>query len=318
MDMKIDGFIKEIKNNHKGRLYIQPHDYPDYDALGSAYALKEFLKIYEINSEIIYAGYLSNFIIDEFVKKIGINPIRLKDVENNSIPVISVDTIPTNNNITLIKNEYIGFIDHHINNEKKANFYFEDFRKAGAVSSIITEYYKNKKENISECIANALAIGLLTDTNSLSRGVSKKDLLNYYYLFTRMDHDYVNYIVRNKIAIDDLNLYVRAINSLNIFKNIGLVVLNEVENRNILGIVGDFFLSINEISVNILVNRTSKGSYISVRSEEPNMKANNVVDHIIKDKGDGGGHFYMAGGFTEMVLEEKYLFNIINKELLQK
>jgi nanoRNase/pAp phosphatase (c-di-AMP/oligoRNAs hydrolase) len=164
---------------------------------------------------------------------------------------------------------------------------------------------------MKENIANSLAIGLLTDTNSLSRGVEKKDLLNYYYLFNKIDNEYVNYIVRNKISVKDLDYYLEAIRSLEIFEEIGLIVIDKVPNRNIVGIIGDFFISLKELSVIIMVNRLEKGTYISIRSETDTFKASSLVTYIIKDIGQGGGHSYMAAGFTEKELKYEFFRGII-------
>ncbi len=314
--MNISILIDLIKNRYNSKIIIQPHDFPDYDALASSFGLKKYLQNFGIKSLIYFDGFLSQFINEEFLEYLDIPYTKNIYVESNFESfnaVVTVDTMPENTNITKINGkEYIGFIDHHIHNTKDKDYHFEIYEKSAAVSSIIIELYKNNPGiEISDNVANSLAIGLLTDTNSLSRGVEKNDLLNYYYLFNKIDTEYVNYIVRNKISVDDLSYYYRAIKSLKMFGEIGLIIIDKVSNRNIVGIIGDFFISLKELSVIIMVNRMDAGTYISIRSEDDRYKANSLIKYIVKDIGQGGGHTYMAAGYTDKKLQYDFFKKVI-------
>lgn len=311
MNMKFNDFIKEIKNNHKGKLYIQPHDYPDYDAICSAFGLQKFLEHYSIFSTIIYGGMLSNFIEDELLSKLDIISKKINLEKTYKYPIFSVDTIPSNSNITNVKGDYIGFLDHHINNKVEGKFRYEYMYKSGAVSSLIIDIFIDNSVEIDRNTANALSIGLLTDTNSLTRGVEDRDLKNYMSIFNKINFDFVNYIVRNKLSVKNLQSYYKAINSFKLFGDIGLVFVDNPSDKNILGIIGDFFLSLKEVSVNILAARTERGTLLSVRSEDENLKANETVNYILKGIGSGGGHVYMAGGFTEKLLDKNFIIKKI-------
>ena len=125
--------------------------------------------------------------------------------------------------------------------------------------------------------------------------------------------DYLNYIIRNKLSVKDLQSYYKAINSFKLFGDIGLVFVDNPSDKNILGIIGDFFLSLKEVSVNILAARTEGGTLLSVRSEDENLKANETVNYILKGIGSGGGHVYMAGGFTEKLLDKNFIIEKIKR-----
>ena len=51
---KIKKLIKALKD--KKRIFIQTHNYPDHDAVASAFALHYLLKSFKIESNIIFHG----------------------------------------------------------------------------------------------------------------------------------------------------------------------------------------------------------------------------------------------------------------------
>ena len=53
--MKIESIDKLIKSLQKERfVYIQPHNYPDHDAIASAYGLQYLFEQFGVESKIVY------------------------------------------------------------------------------------------------------------------------------------------------------------------------------------------------------------------------------------------------------------------------
>ncbi len=99
---------------------------------------------------------------------------------------------------------------------------------------------------ISKDVATALLIGINMDTALLTRGVSQKDVDAYSRLFACADIRMVNSILRNFIKIEDLNFYRQALDSLQVYKNFGFCYFKGGCSENLLGILGDFFLALDE------------------------------------------------------------------------
>ena len=292
---------------------IQTHDFPDYDAIAAAMGLKKLLEHHGIQAEICYQGTLPIFVRDIFLKTVNISMLSCNDIQENARCAVVVDTNPYSTNLTPCKGfNYCGFVDHHVENKDPEKIYpFEDLRKTGSTSSIITSYYSADNLPMEEETATALAIGLLTDTLNLTRGVSRLDLDGYFSLFSAMDGQKVKDAVINKLTVKDLDHYKDAIDSLEIIEETALMVVEGVKDRNLLGIMADFFLTLMEVSANIMVNITDTGTHISVRSENESVNAARLVKEITAGLGSGGGHWYMAGGFIPVKMEKRAIRDII-------
>ena len=306
--------IIEVLKDKGGKVYIQTHDYPDFDALASAHGLYLFFKHFDIDAKIIYCGLLTDFVKNALEKLSGYILSSCKKCEKFSFPIITVDTTPFAGNITKLDAEYLGFIDHHIKYcRTKKNYVLKKCQKRGSNSTIVANLLFKYDIPIDKNSASILAIGLITDTLSFYRGITKDDLKVYYELFIRMDKNIVNYLTFNKIKLNDLHYYRNAIDSLKVIGKFGLVLLRNLEDKNSLGIMGDFFLSILEIEVTILVNYTKSATFISIRSENEKISAENLVKTILQGKGSGGGHTYMAAGACDGFLDINEIYDIISK-----
>ena len=72
----LDIMIEAIRNNH---LFIQMHNFPDPDAIASAYGLQYLLKAKGVESTIIYKGKVNHGSSYTMVQKLGINIVEIKD-----------------------------------------------------------------------------------------------------------------------------------------------------------------------------------------------------------------------------------------------
>ena len=66
--------------------------------------------------------------------------------------------------------------------------------------------------------------------------------------------------------------------------------------QNLLGILGDFFISLEEAEFVVLCARNANVINVSVRSEREDWNASRVVQKALDGIGFGGGHADMAGG----------------------
>jgi nanoRNase/pAp phosphatase (c-di-AMP/oligoRNAs hydrolase) len=213
--------------------------------------------------------------------------------------VLYIDSQIGNSNITSLKAKHIGVIDHHNNVSDNSQYFYCDIQEdVGACATIIASYYKELGIIPDSTVATALLYGIMNDTNNLTRTNSNKDLENFYWLYSIADLFRIKDLRMNEIGRDDLHAYAMALEDIEIYKNIGFVHIEDC-NDSLLGTISDMVYTIEGVSVVVSYAKRKEGIKFSIRSGEKNIAADELVKFIITDKGVGGGHDEMAGGFIK-------------------
>ena len=74
--------VKLLKNH---MVYLQTHNYPDPDALASAYGMQVFLKANGIHSVICYAGKIEKNSTKRMIEEFGIDAVHIDDLPDIDI-----------------------------------------------------------------------------------------------------------------------------------------------------------------------------------------------------------------------------------------
>ena len=319
---KLDELIKVL--NYKENIFVQMHNSPDPDAIATAFALKELLKVKGIESTICYRGQIEKYSTLRMIELLDINIVyveKTKDISRDSY-IILVDSQKYNSNITDFQGIEVACIDHHpifVDIDYK----FKDIRiNIGACSSIIASYYIENNIEISQNVATALLYGIKIDTLDLSRGVSDLDLDMFYFLYKKADINKLNNIQRNTLEYKDLTAYGNAIENIRIYGNIGFVNIGFNCPDVLLACVSDFILSLKEVVFVVVYCEKEDGVKFSIRNENDELDAGIIVNKTLAGYGNGGGHKTMAGGViprknmnkvlgkVDSFLEAKFLENI--------
>lgn len=311
MNKKSDELIKLLKKEK--RIFIQTHDFPDPDALAAAFGLQFFLKEKGISTIITYGGELQTNPIESMIRKLGMDIHNYETIDfENSDKIIIVDGCKGNNNVANDRGEVVAVIDHHLG-KKPENVSYVDIRTDyGSSSTIVCSYIQEHKMTLPPDIATALAIGIHIDTNSFKRGTSHQDILAFSFLYNTIDHALMSSILRNNVLKEDLDVYKKALESIKIIDRFAFFYYPGECAQNLLGILANFFLSVEEVKFVVLCAHRDQKIIFSVRSENPNWNAAFIVKKALKGLGSGGGHKDMAGGR----IEKASLFN--KKEIYQK
>ncbi|MDI9500336.1 MAG: DHH family phosphoesterase [Bacillota bacterium] len=291
--------LVDILSSGGQRIFIQMHNAPDPDSIGSAFGLQYLLRNAGIHADICYRGEIEKYSTNRMVELLDIKLRNIRDIHDMTEDdyIVLVDSQKGNSNITdLIGNE-IASIDHHPVFQK-IDYLFEDIRPdAGACSSIIAEYFVENDVEIPKNIATALLCGIKTDTLDLSRGFSELDLDMFCMLYRVTDIELLNLIQLNKLRFRDLTAYSNAIKNIKIYGNVGIAYLGEDCPDSLLGTVSDFIMSLKEVELAIAYSRRKEGVKFSVRNETTHFDAGKIIMEILEGYGNGGGHKSMAGGF---------------------
>ena len=280
------------------RAFIQTHNFPDADAIASAFGMQTLLSAFGVKATIIYVGKIDKFNTRQMIESLGIELILAEDaglLESDAI--VLVDSQKYNSNILDCTGDEIACIDHHqIFHE--LNYLFHDVRPGvGACSSIVASYFIEQGIEIPKNLATALLYGIKTDTSDLIRGTTELDLDIFHHLFKCADLDLLRKIQLNSMEFNDLTSYAQAIENVRVFDNIGIARIDGYCPDVLIASISDFMLALVEIEVTAVYNVREDGIKFSMRSEIENCNVGLVLAAALQGIGSGGGHHAMAGGF---------------------
>ena len=283
------------------QVYIQTHNIPDPDAIGSAFGLQQIMKQYGIGATICYDGDMDKFSASKMLEMCAIEMFPDQDIAGEMQPedyIICVDSQKNAGNITDLAGDEIAAIDHHPTTAKTADvpYLYKDVRRVGACCTIITEYYRALGLEPSADVATALLYGIKTDTMRFSRGVEEADIAAFAYLNPLVDAQKLARLEMNHIDFSDLRSYGAAINNIQVFDYLGISYIPFSCSDTMVSIVADFILSLVEVEVAVIYCVRPDGMKFSVRSERDDVNAGELIAKALVGIGVGGGHATMAGG----------------------
>ena len=301
----IKKLLEKLKTEQNS-IFIQTHNFPDPDAVASAFGLKELFHQNGIKAHIIYDGVIQRTALNKMISDLSIDIHHSEDYKmTQDDKIIIVDGCKRNKNVTDLIGEEIAVIDHHPGKEPDDVEFVDIQSDVGACSSIITSYFLELQIEIPQNAATVLLTGLFRDTDCMTRGVSPLDAKAYTELFKKADNFKVNSMVLNNITLEDLHFYSHVIENLKTDGDIAFCYIDRECNQNLLGILGDFLLSFVEIKFTALFANNNGLINISFRNESEHINAAHVMKKAVKGIGSGGGHKQMAGG----IIEDKLNFN---------
>ena len=170
-------------------VYIQTHDFPDPDAIASAFGLQRLLRHRNIPSEICYAGGIDKLSAATMLELLGIemhNYAQLRHTMKETDVIICVDSQKNTGNTTDFIGNEIACIDHHPT-VVPIDYLYSDIRMVGACASLIAEHYHNCEITPPPDVATALLYGIKMDTAQFVRGVTPLDIRMFAFLLPLCD-----------------------------------------------------------------------------------------------------------------------------------
>lgn len=312
--------IKKSKN-----ILLLTHRAPDGDGIGAMLAFYHFLKkkkkkVFLFSSTPPrYLNFLKDYekIQKKFSKNEDFDLVIALDYADDK----RIDMPP---GIEICEENFIS-IDHHLNGKLFGKINFVD-SKASSVCEIIYDFLKFAKVKITKEMANAILVGIFTDTVGFSRIFSKKtrkilvELLkegaeidkivsSYYHISFSQAKLLEMFLSRIKYE-KDFNLIYSWLSCADFSK-----VKKENEDTELFlqepPIFPDFLAKIGEADVYLfLVNLKKNKIKASLRA--PSRKINVAK---IAEKMGGGGHKEASGFFTTGTIEE--VIDFVKKEILK-
>ena len=284
----------------KPKVYIQTHNYPDQDALASAYGLQELLRFKGIESVICYQGEIDKANTISMTETLGLNLFDVDDLPIQADDeIILIDGQKGNVNLEELAGEEIACIDHHPMQDTDSYRFF-DIRKVGACATLIAMYFLENNIPVNQKVATALVYGIKMDTANLMRQTTSEDVDMFCAMYKKADIEMIRLFESNSLIMTDLDAYREALKDLKIYgKSIGVANVGANCSEAMMGTLSDFIMSLDVVEFSVVYSYRAGGLKLSVRSEKKNIDAGVIVRKALAGfPGGGGGHAGMAGGFV--------------------
>lgn len=290
--------LVRLLEGHK--VYLQTHNFPDPDAVSSAFGLQKFLQYYGVESRICYVGSIDRFNTRKMMEAFDIEIFSYDEIDDMKEEdyIVNVDCQKPNANTTDLLGNEVACVDHHPIFIETKEYRYQDITITGACASIVTNYYKMMNIPIECKVATALAYGIKMDTDDLNRGVSQLDVDMIAYLYQYADWNLLSSMYNSTIEFHDLSAYGAAIENIEVFEDVGFSYIPFECPNSLVAIISDFILSLDVVDVSVVYSVNAAGIKFSVRSEKSGVDAGKLVRKALEGYGSGGGHAAMAGGFV--------------------
>lgn len=328
------GIAQALEAHHSERHIIVLQDFPDPDAIASAFAHQLISAEFDIEADIIHDGKISHQQNIALVKLLDIDLARydgLLDLEQYDGAVF-VDNQGTTCTEIVEELEAAGVpvlivVDHHeIQDRLKPEF--SDIRRTGATATIYAEYLTqglvemDESEEDHVVVATALMHGILTDTNGFMRATAE-DFQAAAFLSRFRDAGLLEQIMSQARSRQVMNVIQQALGNRQIVEGFSVAGIGylRAEDRDAIPQAADFLLTEENVHTAIVYGivmadedqqeavvgsmRTTK---ITIDPDEFIKEAfgRNVSGHYFGGGKPSAGGFEIPIGFLSGEHSEKY------------
>jgi nanoRNase/pAp phosphatase (c-di-AMP/oligoRNAs hydrolase) len=279
---------------------IVGHTNPDPDSIASAFALQYFLsEIGKVRSTIAFDGIIGRAENRALIEYLNLDFQLLEKVNPTDFDIVAlVDTHIGMGNNPLIEDVPVTIeIDHHQSqaNLKKAEF--SDIRESfGSTATILTNYLLSAGLKIGTKLATALFYGIKAETQDLGREAKSADRKAYLTLYQIIDFRALAKIQRANLPPQYFQDMGRAIRRTAIYDNVVISTPGKVNNPDMVAELADTFMRLHEVRWAIVMGCYKQNMFISVRTNDPDYDAGELVRNVVGNMGTAGGHDMFAGG----------------------
>lgn len=302
-------------------LLVLTHDYPDPDALASAFALQYLAsQKFGIRADIAYGGIVGRNENKKMVEALDLPVRRLTPRDLKEYKGIAlVDTQPAFRNNSFPDNKAATIIiDQHSSAQPPvADFIIVD-PEAGATSVVLAETLLASGIKIPRNLATALAYGILSDTLNLHRNSRPRTVGAYLAMLPLSDITalaQIQYPTRPKIFFTN---FVDGLEGATIRGQLIVSHLGVVENPDEVSQMADFLLTCEGMRWSFCTGRIREFLHMSLRGADLTMDAGQVLRDTLANAGQAGGHAAVAGGKLRIGKNRKETTWVLIEQLLER
>ncbi len=311
--------LTDLLERHRGEKHlIVLHEFPDPDAISSAFAHRLLCAEFGIEADIVYTGKLSHQQNVALVKLLGIDLIQYDakmdlrrydaavfvDNQGTTVPEI-VD------GLAAAKVPVLAVVDHH-ELQGRLTPELSDIRKIGATATIYTRTLQSgplkldRKNKEHVAAATALMHGILTDTHGFMRA-GAEDLQAAAFLSEFRDAELLEQIMSQARSKQVMETIRRALGGRVVVESYSIAGIGylRAEDRDAIPQAADFLLSEENVHTAIVygIMADDKGEEIlvgSMRTLKLTLDPDDFLKEVFGSSETGqyyGGGKSSAGGF---------------------
>lgn len=288
----------------RGPLLILTHDNPDPDSIASAAAMQYLLsRVRNIESSVAYSGIVGRAENRAMLRllKLPIRPLAETDLAAFA-HVALVDAQPDTGNNALPAGHIPDIVvDHHPLRQATTRSPFYDVRpELGASATLLTEYLQEAGIEIPRDLATALLYGVRSETQDLGREVAEADRSAYQVLFSLADAQILAAIARPRLPRSYYDQLSVALQSLQLFGASSVCPLHEVIDPDFVPEIADLAVRMEGIQWTLAYGSFDQKLYVSIRTNDIEANAGELMQRVLEGIGRGGGHGMRAGGNVDL------------------
>ena len=280
-------------------LLILTHDFPDPDALASAFALQHLAhSAFNIQSRIAYGGQIGRTENRMMVRLLRIPLHRMRKVwlkKYSSIALVDTQPAFKNNAFPGTKRPAMIIDQHGSHMPPQAELILVD-PDCGATCVIIAQALLVRREPIPTRVATALAYGILTDTLDLYRAKRPDVVQTYLRVLQQADMRTLARIQNPTRSRRFFATLGKGIMEATRFHRLLVSHLGPVETPDLVSQVAEFLLACRGISWCLVTGRYLGRLHASLRTSSPDGQAGEVLRAAFANPALAGGHGPIGGG----------------------
>jgi nanoRNase/pAp phosphatase (c-di-AMP/oligoRNAs hydrolase) len=280
-------------------LLILIHDYPDPDALASAFGLLHLAReAFGVESRIVHRGAIGRTENRAMVQILEIPARRLRgDDLKRHRRVALVDTQPAfENNPFPVRRRATLVIDQHPSSRKPAADLALVDPTCGATCVIIAQALLRSGLRVPKKLATALVYGILSDTLDLYRASHPDIIQTYLDLLPRCD---IRRLARIQNPVRSRRFFAALARGMDDAVARGPLIvshLGPVDSPDLVSETAEFFLTYEKARWVLCTGRHEGKLHISLRTSGSRTSAGQVLRDVSPDQRLAGGHGAIAGG----------------------
>lgn len=287
-------------------LAVLVHPNPDPDAMATALGVQTLADALDVEAHIFHPGGLRHHENRAFRTVLGLDLEsidRREDLGERDVVLVDHGVPRGFDGADAV--EPIAIIDHHDDPPMEAEFV--DVRPDyGACASIFVEYLQTLGARIdaedglqlTPEVATALAYGIHTDTNRLTRGATYREFEALRYLFPAVDDDKLDRVANPSIEAKVLESKAKAIINREVRDCYCVSDIGSVPSTDTVPIAAEELLRLEGVTSAVALGTFDGTIYLSGRTTDDRVHMGKTLERTLEDLAGagGGGHSRMGGG----------------------
>lgn len=279
------------------------HDNPDPDALASGLSLATLAESFcGTKATIAYGGLLGRSENRAMVSLLEIPLVKMESINFTKYDCIAmVDTQPGqgNNSLPLHIKTNIVFDHHASSSDINADLVVYN-SKIGATATLLCELLIMAGIDFKVNLATAIAYAIRSETQELRREANRRDIQAYLTVYPLCSLPKMGAITNPTLVDSYFHELAIALNRACKFRQLMFIPLGYVGAPEIIAEMADMFLRRERTSWVLAVGNINGTMYLSLRTNKKDAKAFRIIQKIVQNNVNAGGHDQFAGGRIDL------------------